>query len=86
MSAELLDRVDREFLGFASPTAPRIQAGGHPCQGLYWTPKGKRPKVAIDIIVRILTNVRHTGLDASRRQAFEPGAKQAGPLERGQHG
>jgi pimeloyl-ACP methyl ester carboxylesterase len=42
----LLDRVDREFLGFVSPTAPRIQAGGHPCQGLYWTPKGERPRAA----------------------------------------
>lgn len=41
-----LDRVEREFLGFVSPTAPRIQAGGHPCQGLYWTPKGQRPKAA----------------------------------------
>jgi pimeloyl-ACP methyl ester carboxylesterase len=30
-----------------SPTAPRIQAGGHPCQGIYWTPKGKRPSVAL---------------------------------------
>ncbi|KRB41002.1 MAG: alpha/beta hydrolase [Pseudomonadota bacterium] len=44
--ADLLNQVERQFLGFASPTAPRIQAGGHPCQGLYWTPKGKRPKVA----------------------------------------
>jgi hypothetical protein len=43
----LLAMVDREFLGFVSPTAPRIMAGGHPCQGLYWTPKGKRPKVAL---------------------------------------
>jgi hypothetical protein len=43
---DLLDLVEREFLGFASPTMPRIQAGGHPCQGLYWTPKGKRPKTA----------------------------------------
>jgi hypothetical protein len=43
---ELLAQVDAQFLGFPSPTAPRIQAGGHPCQGIYWTPKGKRPKVA----------------------------------------
>ena len=42
----LLERVDREFLGLVSPTAPRIQAGGHPCQGLYWTPKGERPRAA----------------------------------------
>ena len=39
-------RVERRFLGFPSPTAPRIGAGGHPCQGLYWTPKGGRPKTA----------------------------------------
>ena len=45
--AELLARMDRQFLGFVSPTAPRIMAGGHPCQGLYWTPKGQRPKVAL---------------------------------------
>src|SRR3546814_14707753 len=27
--------------------SPRIQAGGHPCQGIYWTESGKRPNVAI---------------------------------------
>jgi pimeloyl-ACP methyl ester carboxylesterase len=43
---DLLAAVEAQFLGFASPTAPRIQAGGHPCQGLYWTPKGQRPKTA----------------------------------------
>jgi pimeloyl-ACP methyl ester carboxylesterase len=41
-----LDGLEREFLGFPSPTAPRIQAGGHPCQGLYWKPRGGRPKAA----------------------------------------
>jgi len=41
-----LAKVEAQFLGFPSPTAPRIMAGGHPCQGLYWTPKGLRPKVA----------------------------------------
>ncbi|MFT3976234.1 MAG: alpha/beta hydrolase [Sphingomonas bacterium] len=44
---ELLTRVDRQFVSFVSPTAPRIQAGGHPCQGLYWTPKSVKPKVAL---------------------------------------
>jgi hypothetical protein len=39
--------VDRQFIGLTSPTMPRIQAGGHPCQGLYWTPKAKRPRVAL---------------------------------------
>jgi len=43
---QMLAAVDAQFIGRASPTAPRIQAGGHPCQGIYWTPKGKRPKVA----------------------------------------
>jgi dienelactone hydrolase len=39
--------ADVEFIGRPSPTAPRIQAGGHPCQGLYYAPKGKRPKTAV---------------------------------------
>ncbi len=39
--------LDAQFIGRTSPTAPRIQAGGHPCQGIYWTEAGKRPKVAI---------------------------------------
>ncbi|TAL28546.1 MAG: alpha/beta hydrolase [Phenylobacterium sp.] len=38
--------MDRQFLGFVSPTSPRIMAGGHPCQGIYTTPKGQRPKTA----------------------------------------
>lgn len=45
--ADLLASVDKEFVGLVSPTAPRIQAGGHPCQGIYWTPKGRRPSVAL---------------------------------------
>jgi pimeloyl-ACP methyl ester carboxylesterase len=43
---DLLAKVDTQFLGFPSPTAPRIMAGGHPCQGIYWTPKGGKPKAA----------------------------------------
>ena len=39
--------VDQRFIGRASPTAPRIQAGGHPCQGIYWTPSGQAPRVAL---------------------------------------
>ena len=40
--------VDSRFVSSASPTAPRIMAGGNPCQGIYWTPKGNpRPKVAL---------------------------------------
>jgi hypothetical protein len=36
-----------EFVGRLSPTAPRIQAGGHPCQGLYVTAPGPRPRTAV---------------------------------------
>ncbi|MFT3977493.1 MAG: alpha/beta hydrolase [Sphingomonas bacterium] len=39
--------LDQQFIGKVSPTAPRIQAGGHPCQGIYWTPAGKKPKTAV---------------------------------------
>jgi hypothetical protein len=45
--SDLLARVDRQFVSFASVTAPRAGAGGNPCQGLYWTPKGKAPRVAL---------------------------------------
>ena len=44
---DLSANVERQFIGLVSPTMPRIQAGGHPCQGLYWTPKAKRPRVAL---------------------------------------
>ena len=44
--SDLLAKVDTRFRGFPSPTAPRIMAGGHPCQGIYWTPKGQTPKAA----------------------------------------
>lgn len=41
------ENVDRRFVSSVSPTAPRVLAGGMPCQGIYWTPKGKpAPKVA----------------------------------------
>ena len=43
---DLLARTDRQFVGLASPTSPRIPAGGHPCQGIYTTPGGQRPKTA----------------------------------------
>ncbi len=39
--------VEARFVGAVSPTAPRAGAGGHPCQGLYWTQPGARPKVAL---------------------------------------
>ena len=44
--SDLLARLDRRFIGLVSPTAPRIQAGGHPCQGIYSTPRalGRRSR------------------------------------------
>jgi len=47
MTANENAALDRLFIGRVSPTAPRIQAGGHPCQGIYWTAAGQRPKVAL---------------------------------------
>ncbi len=40
-------QVETQFVGLVSPTAPRFGHGSYPCQGLYWTPKGKRPRVAL---------------------------------------
>ncbi len=37
--------VDREFVGLPSPLVGRAGAGGHPCQGIWHTPKGVKPKV-----------------------------------------
>jgi acetyl esterase/lipase len=39
--------VEGEFVGLASPTAVKAGAGGHPCQGIYITAPGQRPKTAI---------------------------------------
>lgn len=39
--------VSREFVGLPSPTAARAGAGGHPCQGLYHRPVGRKPNVAM---------------------------------------
>ena len=47
MSSDNPAGVVAQFVGRASPTAPRAGAGGHPCQGLYWTPQGARPKTAL---------------------------------------
>jgi pimeloyl-ACP methyl ester carboxylesterase len=38
--------VRREFVGLPSPLAPRAGAGGHPCQGVYHSPSGARPRTA----------------------------------------
>src|SRR4051794_11030720 len=45
MAAKVRD-VENQFVGLVSPTAPQARHGSNPCQGLYWTPKGQRPKVA----------------------------------------
>src|SRR3990172_10061886 len=37
---------EREFVALSSATGQTNPAGYHPCQGLYWTPSGKRPKTA----------------------------------------
>jgi hypothetical protein len=42
-----LSGIGREFVALPSPTQARAGAGGHPCQGLYWTPAGARPRTAI---------------------------------------
>ncbi len=39
--------VGRRFIGLASPTSARAGAGGHPCQGLYWTEASVRPRIAV---------------------------------------
>jgi pimeloyl-ACP methyl ester carboxylesterase len=44
---DLLAGADAQFIGRVSPTAARIQAGGHPCQGIYWTARGQRPRTAL---------------------------------------
>jgi len=46
-SSDPTSAIDAQFVGRVSPTARRIQAGGHPCQGIYWTPKGQRPRTAL---------------------------------------
>ena len=37
----------RSSSAYRRATAPRSEVGGHPCQGIYWTPKGQRPRVAL---------------------------------------
>lgn len=44
--SDFLAKVDRLFLGLPSPTRGAVPAGPHPCQGIYVTPKGRRPTVA----------------------------------------
>ncbi len=37
--------TDVTFVGLPSPIVGRAGAGGHPCQGLWHTPRGERPKI-----------------------------------------
>jgi pimeloyl-ACP methyl ester carboxylesterase len=46
MSNTTSDAVERQFVGLPSPIMGRTGAGGHPCQGVYYTPRGKRPRTA----------------------------------------
>jgi hypothetical protein len=39
--------VDQQFIGLAAPGQHRAGAGGWPCQGVYYTPGGRRPAVAL---------------------------------------
>ena len=41
-----MGRVDRQFIALESPTGSRNGAGFHPCQGLYFTSAGEKPKTA----------------------------------------
>jgi len=43
----MASRIDRQFVSLESPTAVRNGAGFMPCQGLYVTPSGKRPRCAL---------------------------------------
>ncbi len=47
MTAAGSKSVERAFVGLASATAGLAGHGSHPCQGLYWTAAGKRPRVAV---------------------------------------
>jgi pimeloyl-ACP methyl ester carboxylesterase len=38
--------IEQEFIGVASPALGRAGAGGHPCQGIYYTPSGRSPRTA----------------------------------------
>ena len=44
---KLAAACDAQFVGLPSPNGARSEVGGHPCQGIYWTPKGQRPRVAL---------------------------------------
>jgi pimeloyl-ACP methyl ester carboxylesterase len=39
-------QIFAQFVGLPSPTLPAAKHGSHPCQGLYWSPAGKKPRIA----------------------------------------
>jgi pimeloyl-ACP methyl ester carboxylesterase len=41
-----MTEIVRDFVGLPSPVVGRAGAGGHPCQGLYHRPVGRRPATA----------------------------------------
>lgn len=59
--------IERRFVGLASPVVGRAGAGGHPCQGLYHTPLGRRPRVAF-----VAT---HYNIDFAQHHLAEPLAR-----------
>jgi pimeloyl-ACP methyl ester carboxylesterase len=40
-------QISAQFVGLASPTMPAAKHGSHPCQGLYWSPAGGTPLIAV---------------------------------------
>lgn len=42
-----LSEIETTFVGLAAPGQSRAGAGGWPCQGVYYRPRGTRPKVAV---------------------------------------
>ena len=42
----MANRYERSFVSLVSATSARNGAGFNPCQGLYYTPRGQRPKTA----------------------------------------
>jgi pimeloyl-ACP methyl ester carboxylesterase len=39
-------QISAQFVGLPSPTQPAAKHGSHPCQGLYWSAAGARPRIA----------------------------------------
>ena len=40
-------QVSAQFVGLPSPTQPTAKHGSHPCQGLYWSAAGRKPRIAV---------------------------------------